>query len=57
MNCPLLHACVYGTLLQAVLQLRHQSEALQNEIDMLKKQITFRDEFIEVGPCVPVFEL
>ena len=34
--------------LQQVLQLRHQNEVLENEIDLLKKQITFRDEFIEV---------
>ena len=35
--------------LQQVLQLKHQNEALENEIDLLKKQVTYRDEFIEVG--------
>ena len=40
--------CLY---LQHALQLTHQNEVLQNEIDLLKKQITFRDEFIEVSYC------
>ena len=40
---------------QQVLQLRHQNEALENEIDLLKKQITFRDEFIEVRQTTKLY--
>ena len=45
-----LSSCSCG-FIQQVIHLKHQESVLQKENDLLKQQIRFRDEFIEVCQC------